>query len=159
MLPFLHGEVSVAAATFFNQLPELRRQGLTDLVIFDPADYGVIFPRDVIITSEKMITDQPDVVRRFLQASLRGWKHAIDHKSDAIAAVMRRDPMLDRRHQAVMMSEISKLMLWGPGTARGLGCIAPATVRAAHDFLLQHGQIGKRIDVERACTMRFWQAD
>jgi NitT/TauT family transport system substrate-binding protein len=158
MLPFLKGEVSVAAATFFNQLPQLRRQGMTDLVVFDPADYGVVFPRDVIITSEKMIADRPDVVQRFLRASLRGWKHAIEHQSEAVAAVMRRAPTLDRQHQAVMMSEIGKLMLWGPGTTQGIGYVEPATVMAAHDFLLEHGQIGKPIDLDHACTTRFWQA-
>ena len=76
MMPFLHDEVAVAAATFFNQLPMLRAQGFTDLVVFDPADFGVVFPRDTIIASEETLNVRPDVVRRFLRASLRGWKEA-----------------------------------------------------------------------------------
>jgi NitT/TauT family transport system substrate-binding protein len=161
MLPFLQGEVSVEAATFFNQLPQLpqlRGQGLTDLVVFDPADHGVVFPRDVIIASERMVVDRPDVVRRFLRAGLRGWKQAIAHQGEAVAAVMRRDPTLDRDHQAVMMREVSKLMLYGPGTTRGIGCIEPAAIEAAHRFLLENGQIGKPVDLSRAYTTQFWQA-
>jgi len=158
MQPFLQGDVSVAAATFFNQLPQLRSQGVTDLVVFDPADQGVVFPRDVIITSEKMIADHPDVVRRFLRAGLRGWKQAIADQTTAVAAVMRRAPTLDRRHQAVMISEVSKLMTHGAGTARGIGWIEPTAVRAAHDFLVENGQLAGAIDVGRSHTTRFWQA-
>ena len=153
MQPFLRGEVAVAAATFFNQLPQLRGQGLTDLVVFDPADHGVVFPRDVIITSEKMIAESADVVQRFLRASLLGWKHAIAHQGEAVAAALRRDPTLDADHQAVMMREVGKLML----RPQGVGHLEAAAVEAAHRFLLENGQIGSPVDLSRACTTRFWQ--
>ena len=57
-----------------------------------------------------------------------------------------------------MMSEVGKLMTYGTGAARGIGCIEPAAVEAAHGFLLKHGQLGKPVDPGRACTTRFWQA-
>jgi NitT/TauT family transport system substrate-binding protein len=159
MKPFLEGEVAVAAATFFNRLPQLRALGLTDIAIFDPADYGIIFPRDTIVTSETMVAEHPELAERFLRASLRGWRYALAHQSEAVDAVMRQDPELDRNHQTVMMHEVSKLMLWGAGTTRGIGYIEPSALNAAHSFLLEHGQIGKPVALDRACTMRFWQAD
>jgi NitT/TauT family transport system substrate-binding protein len=157
MQPFLQDEVAVAAATFFNQLPQLRAQGLTGMTIFDPADYGIVFPRDTIVTSEAMVAEHPEVVQRFLRASLRGWRYAIANQSEAVDAVMRQDPKLDRNHQAVMMQEVSKLMLWGPGTTKGIGYIEADAVASAHRFLLEHGQIEKPVALDRAYTMRFWQ--
>jgi NitT/TauT family transport system substrate-binding protein len=158
MKPLLQDEVAVAAATFFNQLPQLRAQGLADLAIFDPADYGIVFPRDTIVTSEAMVAERPEVVRRFLRASLRGWKYAIANQSEAVDAVLRREPKLDRNHQATMMQEVSKLMLWGPGTTRGIGYIDPGAVASAHSFLLAHGQLGRPVALDRACSMQFWHA-
>src|SRR5918993_2707151 len=110
MAPFLQDDVAVAAATFFNQLPMLRAQGLTDLVIFDPAEFGVVFPRDTMIASEETVNGRPDIVRRFLRASLRGWKDAATNQAEAVDAVLRRDPTLDRGHQGVMMREVAKLL-------------------------------------------------
>jgi NitT/TauT family transport system substrate-binding protein len=157
LMPFLRDDVAIAAATFFNQLPQLCAHGLTDLTIFDPADYGIIFPRDTIITSENVMTQRPDVAERFLRASLRGWRHAVENQREAVNAVMRHDPALDRGHQAVMLQEVAKLMLWGSGTTRGIGFIDPAGVDLAHDFLLKNGQIGRPVNLDQAYTLRFWE--
>jgi NitT/TauT family transport system substrate-binding protein len=157
MAPFLNDEVAVAAATFFNQLPMLRAQGLTDLVIFDPADFGVVFPRDTIIASEATVTLRPDVVRRFLRASLRGWKEAATHQAEAVDAVMRRDPNLDRVHQRVMMHEVAKLLRWGAGTTAGVGYVDPKALAAAHDFLFRNKQITNADSLKGASAMQFWE--
>jgi NitT/TauT family transport system substrate-binding protein len=157
MQPFLLGEVSVAAATLFNQLPMLREQGITDLTIFDPLDYGVVFPRDAIITSEAMIAERPEIVRHFLQASMRGWSVAVHDQALAIDAVLRRNPKLDRHHQSVMMREVIKLMLWQRGTTHGLGNVDPAAVEAAGKFLYETGQIKHRPEPARSYTARFWE--
>ena len=79
MAPFLRGEVDVASVTPYNELQTLYEGGHKDLVLFDPADYGVVVPRDPIVTSEKMIKERPAVVQGFLRASLRGWKWAVEH--------------------------------------------------------------------------------
>lgn len=156
MAPFLNDDVAVAAATFFNQLPMLRAQGLTDLVIFDPADFGVVFPRDTILASEQTVKLRPNIVRRFLRASLRGWKEAAVHQAEAVDAVMRRDPNLDRAHQGVMMREVAELLSWGAGTTAGVGYVDPNALAAAHDFLLRNRQITNAASLEGASTMQFW---
>jgi len=157
MMPFLQDEVAVAAATFFNQLPMLRAQGLSDLIVFDPADYGVVFPRDTIITSERMVKERPDVIGRFLRASLRGWRYAATNQAEAVDAVMRRDPNLERDHQSVMMREVVKLLTWGPGTTTGIGYIDAEAPASAHSFLFKNKQISNARAFEGACTMRFWE--
>jgi NitT/TauT family transport system substrate-binding protein len=158
MAPFLQDEVAVAAATLFNQLPMLRAQGVTDLTVFDPADYGVVFPRDTIITSERVVKDRPEIVERFLRASLRGWRFAATNQADAVDAVMRRDPNLQRDHQSVMMREVAKLLSWGQGTAMGIGYIDAQAVASAHKFLFRNGQISSAQSLSDSCTMRFWEA-
>lgn len=157
MMPFLNDEVAVAAATLFNQLPLLHAQGFTDLATFDPADFGVIFPRDTIIASEDMANTRPDVVRRFLRASLRGWKEAALNQAEAVDAVMRRNPSLEHGHQIVMMREVAKLLTWGAGTTAGIGFIDAQALAFAHEFLLKNKQIANARALDGASTMRFWE--
>jgi NitT/TauT family transport system substrate-binding protein len=157
MMPFLRDEVAVAAATFFNQLPMLRAQGLSDLIVFDPADYGVVFPRDTIVTSERTVKERPDVIGCFLRASLRGWRYAATNQAEAVDAVIRRDPNLERDHQSVMMREVVKLLTWGPGTTTGIGYVDAQAVASAHSFLFKNKQITNARALDGACTMRFWE--
>lgn len=50
----------------------------------------------VIITSEKMISEQPDVVRRFMAATSAGYEFAIAHPSDAADILLAAAPELDK---------------------------------------------------------------
>ena len=96
MAPFVRGEVSVACVTVFNELQTLISEGVGDLVLFDPADYGIVIPRDTIVTTEKMIKERPDVAQRFLRASLRGWKYAIENQAEAVEITLKQNPALKK---------------------------------------------------------------
>jgi ABC-type nitrate/sulfonate/bicarbonate transport system substrate-binding protein len=50
----------------------------------------------VIITSEKMISEQPDVVKRFMAATSAGYEFAIAHPSDAADILLAAAPELDK---------------------------------------------------------------
>ncbi|MCI5128588.1 MAG: nitrate ABC transporter substrate-binding protein [Candidatus Electrothrix sp. AUS3] len=56
---------------------------------FNPADFGVHFVANSIITSEKMLKEQPQVVKKFLTALLQGWKAAMNpaEENKVLAAV------------------------------------------------------------------------
>jgi NitT/TauT family transport system substrate-binding protein len=43
-----------------------------------PGDYGVPFYADVIFTTDDFIAQNPDVVERFLRATIRGWQSAVE---------------------------------------------------------------------------------
>jgi NitT/TauT family transport system substrate-binding protein len=156
MQPFLDGDVDVAAATFYNQLPKLRAAGVDDLVLFDPADHGAIIPRDPIITSDQVIERSPDRAARFLKASLMGWRLACERQSEAVDSVLRRDPSLDRAHQSVMIAEVAKLMNWGDGGTVGPGFISSDALRFTQDFLVRNGQLAPGQAAEDAMRMDLW---
>lgn len=157
MAPFVRGEVDVASANVYNELQTLYAEGLKDLVLFDPAEYGIIIPRDTIVTSEKMIKERPEVAQRFLRASLRGWKYAIEHQPEAVEIVLKQNASLKKDHQTIMMREVAKLMTWGPGKDKGIGYIDDKAAAFTQRFLLENKQISKSMPLDQAYTMRFWQ--
>lgn len=158
MQPFIRNEVSVAMVTMYNELQTLYAEGLKDLVLFDPADYGIVIPRDPIVTSEKMIRERPEVVQRFLRASLRGWKYALEHQPEAVDIVMKQNPNLKKDHQTIMLREVAKLMTWGPGKDKGLGYIDPKAAEFTQAFLLENKQLTKPVALDQAYTLKFWDA-
>lgn len=158
MQPFIRNEVSVAMVTTYNELQTLYAEGLKDLVLFDPADYGIVIPRDPIVTSEKTIRERPDVVQRFLRATLRGWKYAIENQAEAVDIVLKQNPGLKKDHQTIMMREVARLMTWGPGKDRGLGYIDPRAAEYTQTFLLENKQLARPVALDQAYTLRFWDA-
>jgi len=156
MAPFLRNEVSVACVTVFNELQSLIADGVTDLVLFDPADYGIIIPRDTIVTTEKMIKERPEVVQRFLRASLRGWKYAIENQPEAVDITLKQSPNLKKDHQTIMLREVAKLMTWGPSKEKGLGYLDPKATEFTMSFLLENKQLSKAVPIGEAVNTRFW---
>jgi NitT/TauT family transport system substrate-binding protein len=49
-----------------------------------PSDYGIHFYSDTLITMQQVIDEKPDLVERFLRASLKGWRYAIAHPVEAV---------------------------------------------------------------------------
>jgi NitT/TauT family transport system substrate-binding protein len=156
MAPFIRNEVSVACVTVFNELQTLYAEGLKDLVLFDPADYGIVIPRDTIVTTEKMIKERPEVVQRFLRASLKGWKYAIENQPEAVDITMKQSPNLKKDHQTIMMREVAKLMTWGASKERGVGYLDPKAAEFTMNFLLENNQLTKPVPVAEATNARFW---
>jgi len=51
----------------------------------------------VIITSERMIKEKPDIVRRFMKATYKGYMYAIDHPEEAARILLKYAPELDEK--------------------------------------------------------------
>lgn len=62
-----------------------------ELVKFNPYDYGITTYNDSLITHADTIAGDPALVRRFLRATIRGWKEALADADGAIAATRERD--------------------------------------------------------------------
>jgi len=58
-----------------------------------PVDYGINFYGDVLYTSEAIIERDPQLVQRFVEASIEGWRYVLEHRdeiADRISAEMPR---------------------------------------------------------------------
>lgn len=77
------GQVDVVPGYRISLPFDARTQGI-ELQTMLPAVYGVDFYGDSIFTHEDTVAASPDLVQRFVTASLKGWVYALEH-SDEIA--------------------------------------------------------------------------
>ena len=79
--PFLRRKVDVWPVYRNSQgvilKDKLEREG-ERVNFFNPADFGVNFVANSVITSESMMKNNPDIVEEFLNALLKGWEEAMD---------------------------------------------------------------------------------
>lgn len=157
MTPFLNREVDVAMTTLYNELVIVRNRG-AKVRIFAPDDYGISVPRDTWITSEKVMAEKPKVVQGMTNATLRGWKYALQNPVEATDIVMAASPGLDKAHQLLMLSEITKLMLADTGKTQGLGYMDVEKYKIAQGVLIDAKVISGPVDFAAAFPSKTWNA-
>jgi len=76
-------------------------------------DYGIRFYADTIVASETLVQQNPDLVERFLRATIKGWRYAIENQAEAVDLTLQYDPTLTRDRQARMMATQTPLIHTG----------------------------------------------
>lgn len=77
------GRCDVFGAYATNELFRLNEQGLA-LNVISPRSYGIDFYEDIIFTSLGTLQEHPARTKRFVQASLKGWRYAVDHPHEVV---------------------------------------------------------------------------
>lgn len=114
---FLSGQIDVQPGYITNQ-PNLLKAKKIDVAIVDPSAYGVSLLGNVYFTTEATLREKPMIVRRFLEAALRGWQRAIENPKGAVDALLKADPKLDQTTQLSILNDTIPLLFgqtasWG----------------------------------------------
>lgn len=82
-------------------------------IIFHPADYGVDFYGDILITRESLLESDPQLVRNFLDATLRGWEYAVENPAEMVDLILQHynTQSKSREHLMFEAQEAIKLIL------------------------------------------------
>lgn len=106
----------------------------------------------VIITSEKMMNENPEVVRAFMDATVKGYEFAIENPSEAAEILINAEPDLDpelvKRSQEWLSPRYQDdAEKWGIQELERWQTFA--------DFMYENGIIEKEIDAKEAFTNEF----
>lgn len=157
MAPFVEKQFDVAAATYYNELNTLKAQGLGDkLTLIKPDDYGVVVQQDTVLVSEKYRNEKPEQVQAFMNATIRGWKYALQNRKEAIDIIMAAAPSLNRAHQEAMLDEFEKLVKAGRGGSEGILALDMSTVEKMQAQLLEYKALKAPADLSKAYDASFW---
>lgn len=109
---FISGEVIGINAYTTNEPYRLKKRGI-EFDTFYPKDYGVDFYGDLLITTEFMIENEPQLVKDFLEASLKGWKYSLNNIDESIDVILERYNSQSKTRDELEFEakELSKLIL------------------------------------------------
>ncbi len=77
----IDGEIDAFFSFEPASIPVLERGGLS-ITVLRPPTYGVDFYGDALFTSRALAESNPDLVSRFVAASLEGWHYAQEHPNE-----------------------------------------------------------------------------
>ena len=75
---------AAAISAYSTDEPFLLKQAGLEYLIFNPRASGIDFYGDTLFTTETQIKDNPERVKAFVDASLRGWAYALDHPDEVV---------------------------------------------------------------------------
>ena len=151
--PFLNGEIDATVSFAAGSLIPLKeRVGERELTIIWPGDYGVHFYSDTLIARDDLIAGDPDLVQRFLRATLQGHRFAIENPEAAVSATMQYADLQDQDLQTAMFQASMPLIHTGEDQ---IGWMSPGVWQGMHDILLENGILETPLDVSSLYTLDF----
>jgi NitT/TauT family transport system substrate-binding protein len=87
------GQLDAALGYSFRLFVDLKDRGVPvgDIIQMQMPDYKLKLYGAAVIVNSKFATEQPDAVRKFLRASIRGFRETIRNPTTAVEGVLRRD--------------------------------------------------------------------
>jgi NitT/TauT family transport system substrate-binding protein len=149
--PFLAGKVDVWPGYVINEVIAAQEKG-ADVNIIRPSDYNINFYADTIFTRESVIERNPELVKRFVRATMAGWQYAVDHPEEAAAFGLKHSSQLTLGHETSMMR--ASIPLLRP-TQQPLGKMQLEEWRSLDDQLVALGLLKSKADIYKAFTNRF----
>lgn len=149
---FLSGKTDISAAYLTGGVILLRIQGL-ELNIIWPGDYGIELYSDTLVTTDKLARENPELVERFLRASLKGWNQALGNAEEATEITLKYARVKNKRFQLEMINKLRPLVDTGKNH---IGWMDAHAWQNMHDLLLQQGTLSKPIEhLDTLYTTRF----
>lgn len=75
----MYKKTDAYASYLTNEAYSLQSEGVA-INIIDPANYGFDLYGDMLFTNENEAKNNPQRVQKFKDATIRGWKYALEHK-------------------------------------------------------------------------------
>ncbi len=152
-----NGNVDVLAVFKSNEPDTIRNLGF-DVNIWDPDAFGVPNMGLTYIALSTMADEDPAIVERFLKATLRGLRYAVDNRNEAVDIVLKFAPGENREHQHFMLEDEIRDAVSPLTDEHGLGWMTEDQWRALYEHLIEFGALPAAFDYETAFTDRFLRA-
>jgi NitT/TauT family transport system substrate-binding protein len=132
----------VPAIEFFVMAkPGLEAAAKTEharLRTFLMSDWGLQLYSNGIAATDGYLKKNPDVVKRFVAAALKGWRFALDHPDKAAADELRYVPSLKPNIIKAELAVVRGLAVTPDTRKHGLGWFDPAKIQSGLNFVVKY---------------------
>jgi NitT/TauT family transport system substrate-binding protein len=155
--PFFAGD-NVAQQAYPSSEPFQAMQKNVPVNFYLFADYGYPPYGTTMVTTTKFVSEHPDVARRFVKASLEGWKSYLKGDPSAANALIKADnPNMSDAQIAYGIKRMNELQVVDGGDAKtmGIGIMTEQRWQATDDLMVSSGLLPKDTDWKKGFTTDF----
>lgn len=106
------------------------------------ADHGLALYSNGIVASEDYLARNAEVVKRFVRASLRGWKFALQNPEEAARDQIKYVPSLNPATSVAEIAIVAELAVTSDTRKNGLGWFDASKMASSLDFVVKYIGVG-----------------
>lgn len=148
---FSSGDVPVWGGYINVFVIDVQRAGYEINIIY-PDDYRIHFYGDVLITTDDLIAKDPELVRRFTRATLKGWTYAVENPQNIGEFILKYNSTADPELEVERM--IASIPLVNTGDDF-IGWMKPEAWEGMEQTLREQGVLTTPLDLEDVYTLQF----
>lgn len=157
MQPFLAGKNIAQQAYATSEVLQAKKA--------DPASNFFLFANDgypsyggILVTRNDILQSKPDVMQRFVKASMEGWKSYLANPALGNALIKKENPNMTDDVLAFGISQMKKLHLidGGDATTKGYGVMTDTRWKATRDFMVETRLLDAKTNWISAYTTQFF---
>ncbi|WP_228133102.1 ABC transporter substrate-binding protein [Alkanindiges illinoisensis] len=157
MQPFLAGKNVAQQAYATSEVLQAKKA--------DPGSNFFLFANEgypsyggILVTRNDVLQSKPDVLQRFVKASMEGWKSYLANPALGNALIKKENPNMTDDVLAFGVSQMKKLHLIDGGDAatKGYGVMTDARWKATRDFMVETKLLDAKTNWSSAYTTQFF---
>ena len=156
--PFLADKKSAMQGYVTSEPYAVERAAGFKPKIFLLADEGFNAYSTLIETRRELVDKQPDLVRRFVEASIVGWLNYIYHDNSAANALIKRDnPEMSDDLLAYSVAKLKEYGIVDSGDSlkNGIGAMSDERVTSFFEKMVKAGIVKSDLDYRKSYTLHF----
>lgn len=126
--------------------------------ILKPELFGITINNDLIVTTNNLVENNPELIENFIDATVKGWEYALNNEDDAVDITMRYvddESYMDKNLQKYILENSKKLIK--ESTAQKIGEIDIKTIRDLYNTMMEQNMLKNNVDFRDFMTNRFIQ--
>ena len=156
--PFITNKASAQQGYLTSEPHEIEKQAGWAPKVFLLADAGFTPYSTMITTQQKTVEENPDMVQRFVDASVEGWYNYLYGDNKPANDLIKKDnPEMTDEQIAFSIAKMKEYGIVESGEAlqKGIGCITDERYKAFFDSVVKIGLEPADLDYKKAYTTKF----
>jgi NitT/TauT family transport system substrate-binding protein len=157
MAPFLADKSAIQQGFVTSEPLKMQQAGIQPVVHL-LADHGYVSYATTLETRSQLVKEKPDVVQRFVNASIEGWySYMYGDRTAANALIKKDNPEMPDEQLAYSHAKMKEYGMVDSGDALklGIGAMNDARWREFADTMIKAGVYPADINVSKAYTLQF----
>jgi NitT/TauT family transport system substrate-binding protein len=156
--PFLADKNAAQQGYLTSEPLKIEKQGKIKPVVMLLADNGYTPYSTTIETKKELVEKNPDLVQRFVDASIKGWYSYLEGDPSPANELIKKDnPEMTDEQIAYGIENLKKygIIISGDAETKGIGAMSEERWKSFFDTLSQQGVFKKDTDYKQAFTLQF----
>jgi len=110
-----------------------------------------------IVATQKVVKERPDLVLRFVRASMEGWKSFLENPAPAAELIKKDNPNMKDDQIAYSVGKLKehRIVTGGEAAKMGIGIMTDARWKSTYDYMVAAELLKRDVDVRQAYTLQF----